>query len=243
MPRRKQPVISDALLDQLLDGADPRSAFDPNGVLDALKKALAERMLNAEMDEGITPDTCLGAWAAAQQDLLKALYAYEQAREAQMEDMLGTAKATAEAGAETMRLQVEAMHLERRKVDRFIEQAQISLGEKESTTVKALVDGFTEKAHEVMVARARVWSQTRYLQTAGALACRLPHVRRRLLGGGDEPAGRRGTAELSAAVRQLAAAGPGDGADVLRRRDPEPVAETHGVITPKRPGSEPAPCR
>ena len=51
MPRRKQPIIPDALLDQLLDGADPKSAFDPHGVLDALKKALAERMLNAEMDQ------------------------------------------------------------------------------------------------------------------------------------------------------------------------------------------------
>ena len=51
MPRRKQPIISDALLDQFLDGADAKSAFDPNGLLDALKKALAERMLNAEVDQ------------------------------------------------------------------------------------------------------------------------------------------------------------------------------------------------
>ena len=51
MPRRKQPAIPDALLDQLLNGADPKSAFDPDGMLDALKKALAERMLNAEMDQ------------------------------------------------------------------------------------------------------------------------------------------------------------------------------------------------
>jgi putative transposase len=50
MPRRKPPAIPDALLDQLLDGADPRAAFHPNGVIDALKKALAKRMLNAEMD-------------------------------------------------------------------------------------------------------------------------------------------------------------------------------------------------
>ena len=50
MPRRKSPAIPDALLDQLLDGADPRTAFTPNGVVDALKKALAERMLNAEMN-------------------------------------------------------------------------------------------------------------------------------------------------------------------------------------------------
>ena len=50
MPRRKPPVIADALLDQLLDGADARTAFDTDGVLDQLKKALAERALNAEMD-------------------------------------------------------------------------------------------------------------------------------------------------------------------------------------------------
>ncbi len=50
MPRRKQPNIPDAILDQLLAGADPKTAFDPNGLLDGLKKALAERVLNAEMD-------------------------------------------------------------------------------------------------------------------------------------------------------------------------------------------------
>jgi len=50
MPRRKEPKIPDAILDQLLAGADPKTAFDPNGLLDGLKKALAERVLNAEMD-------------------------------------------------------------------------------------------------------------------------------------------------------------------------------------------------
>src|SRR3712207_4410032 len=50
MPRRKQPTIPDAILDQLLAGADPKMAFGPNGLLDGLKKALAERALNAEMD-------------------------------------------------------------------------------------------------------------------------------------------------------------------------------------------------
>jgi putative transposase len=50
MPRRKEPHIPDAILDQLLAGADPKTAFDPNGLLDGLKKALAERILNAEMD-------------------------------------------------------------------------------------------------------------------------------------------------------------------------------------------------
>ena len=50
MPRRKEPRIPDAILDQLLAGADAKTVFDPNGLLDDLKKALAERVLNAEMD-------------------------------------------------------------------------------------------------------------------------------------------------------------------------------------------------
>ncbi|MEP9351956.1 IS256 family transposase, partial [Xanthobacter sp. KR7-65] len=50
MARRKAPRIPDELLDQLLAGADPKTAFDTNGLLDDLKKALAERALNAEMD-------------------------------------------------------------------------------------------------------------------------------------------------------------------------------------------------
>ena len=50
MARHKQPVIADALLDQLLAGADAKTAFDKDGPLDELKKALAERALNAEID-------------------------------------------------------------------------------------------------------------------------------------------------------------------------------------------------
>ena len=37
----KKPRIPDAALDQLLAGADPKTVFDPNGLLDDLKKALA----------------------------------------------------------------------------------------------------------------------------------------------------------------------------------------------------------
>ena len=50
MARRKQPAISDELLDQLLAGADPKTAFVKDGLLDELKKAFAERALNAEID-------------------------------------------------------------------------------------------------------------------------------------------------------------------------------------------------
>jgi hypothetical protein len=56
MARRKAPRIPDALLDQLLAGADPKTAFDANGLLDDLKKALAERALNAELDHHLASD-------------------------------------------------------------------------------------------------------------------------------------------------------------------------------------------
>src|SRR5918998_6665403 len=50
MPRRKPPAIPDEVLDQLLGGSDPRAALADGGLLDGLKKALAERVLNAELD-------------------------------------------------------------------------------------------------------------------------------------------------------------------------------------------------
>src|ERR687883_1233193 len=50
MARRKQPMIPDPLLDQLLAGSEPQAALAKGGLLDERKKALAERALNAEMD-------------------------------------------------------------------------------------------------------------------------------------------------------------------------------------------------
>jgi putative transposase len=50
MARRKEPTIPDEVLDQLLAGGDAAAALQHGGLLDALKKALAERALNAEMD-------------------------------------------------------------------------------------------------------------------------------------------------------------------------------------------------
>ena len=44
-------AIDKDLLDQLLEGRDPSELFARNGLLDDLKKALSERILNAELDE------------------------------------------------------------------------------------------------------------------------------------------------------------------------------------------------
>lgn len=57
MPPRKRPSIPDDLLDALLAGTDAKTALlETGGVLDSLKKALAERALNAEMDHHLGDD-------------------------------------------------------------------------------------------------------------------------------------------------------------------------------------------
>lgn len=58
--RRKEPAIPHELLDQLLGGGAASAAFDQGGLLDALKKALTERALNAEMDHHLSGDDGAG---------------------------------------------------------------------------------------------------------------------------------------------------------------------------------------
>jgi putative transposase len=60
MARRRAPVIPDELLDQLLAGRDPRSALARDGLVDELKRALAERALNAEMDHHLDGEAAEG---------------------------------------------------------------------------------------------------------------------------------------------------------------------------------------
>ena len=48
--------IKPELLDELLKGQDPKSLFEQDGLLDELKKALAERALNAELDHHLEQD-------------------------------------------------------------------------------------------------------------------------------------------------------------------------------------------
>ncbi len=50
MAANKEEAIGDEVLDQLLTGRDPATVFESGGLIDELKKRLAERMLNAEMD-------------------------------------------------------------------------------------------------------------------------------------------------------------------------------------------------
>ena len=50
MAANKESGITDEVLDQLLAGHDPATVFESGGLVDELKKRLAERMLNGEMD-------------------------------------------------------------------------------------------------------------------------------------------------------------------------------------------------
>ena len=46
----ERPSIDGELLDRLLAGCDPKTILESDGLIGDLKKALAERMLDAEMD-------------------------------------------------------------------------------------------------------------------------------------------------------------------------------------------------
>ena len=55
-------AIEKDLLDQLLAGRDPKDVFNKDGLVDELKKALSERILNAEIDEHLD-----GGWPVVDQ--------------------------------------------------------------------------------------------------------------------------------------------------------------------------------
>ena len=53
-------AIKKETLDQFLDGSDPKEVFNRGGLFDELKKALAERILNAELDDHLNEEAAEG---------------------------------------------------------------------------------------------------------------------------------------------------------------------------------------
>ena len=56
MVQRAKPIVPEPVMDELLAGADLKTAFSQNGLFDQLKKALAERMLKAELEHHLSED-------------------------------------------------------------------------------------------------------------------------------------------------------------------------------------------
>jgi putative transposase len=50
MAANRESGITDEMVDQVLAGRDPATVFESGGLVDELKKRLAERMLNGEME-------------------------------------------------------------------------------------------------------------------------------------------------------------------------------------------------
>jgi putative transposase len=53
-------AIKKDTLDQLLEGRDPQAVFSKDGLFDELRKALAERVLNAELDDHLESEASEG---------------------------------------------------------------------------------------------------------------------------------------------------------------------------------------
>jgi putative transposase len=53
-------AIKKDTLDRLLSGRDPKEVFSKDGLFDELKKALAERVLNAELDDHLDGEAAAG---------------------------------------------------------------------------------------------------------------------------------------------------------------------------------------
>ena len=58
-------AVKNKLVDELLKDIDPKAAFSPEGPLAEIKKALAERMLNAELDQHLESEAVAAASGGA----------------------------------------------------------------------------------------------------------------------------------------------------------------------------------
>lgn len=125
---------------------------------DRLRTAI-DNLDAAAKAERIFPDGPLGAWVAAQKDVLNALYVVEEGREEQLRLLVEGARATAEA--EAIRAQAEV-----RKLGLLITKAEIDLAQMHSESVKTIGDGIAARVQGALVIRAKAYNTTKYLTTA-----------------------------------------------------------------------------
>ncbi len=125
---------------------------------DRLRTAI-DNLDAAAKAERIFPDGPLGAWVAAQKDVLNALYVMEEGREEQLRLLVEGAKATAEA--EAARAQAEV-----RKLGLFITKAEIELAQKQGESIETIGKGIAARVQGALVIRAKAYNTTKYLTTA-----------------------------------------------------------------------------
>ena len=65
-------AIEKDLLDQLLAGCDPKDVFNKDGLVDELKKAMSERILNTELDEHLDSDGGLSGFLCEAVSIMRA---------------------------------------------------------------------------------------------------------------------------------------------------------------------------
>ncbi len=132
---------------------------------DRLRTAI-DNLDAAAKAERIFPDGPLGAWVAAQKDVLNALYVLEEGREEQMRALIGGARALVEDARVTAEAEAARAQAEVRKADQSITKAEIDLAQAQSESVKTIGDGIAARVQGALVIRAKAYNTTKYLTTA-----------------------------------------------------------------------------
>lgn len=131
---------------------------------DRLRTAI-DNLDAAAKAERISPDGPLGAWVAAQKDVLNALYVLEEGREEQMRTLIGGAQALIEGAQATAEAEAARAQAEVRKADQSITKAEIELAQAQSESVKAIGDGIAARVQGALVIRAKAYNTAKYLTT------------------------------------------------------------------------------
>lgn len=133
-------------------------------------QAALARLDTATVAERIEPDSYLGTLVGALREVVEVLNARMGPHAAQLRALVGEAKAAADACLAVVKEETEALRVERARIERFIEAARVQLGEKETQTVAALVDGVADKLQGATVIKAKAYSRTSHLPTSAAFA-------------------------------------------------------------------------
>jgi len=132
---------------------------------DRLRTAI-DNLDAAAKAERISPDGPLGAWVAAQKDVLNALYVLEEGREEQMRALIGGAQAMIADARATVEAEAVCAETEVRKADQFITKAQIELAQAQTASIETIGKSIAAHVQGALVIRAKAYNTTKYLTTA-----------------------------------------------------------------------------